>query len=51
MKPHWKPSACACGAKHPTISRTGSRGPWMCSSCDSRNQARQSAPEAQGALL
>lgn len=51
MKARWKPDFCACGAKHPTISHNGSRGPWMCTACHRRAQTQQTLIAAQGALL
>lgn len=34
--PDWKPDTCeapGCSAKHPTFSKSGSKGPWLCHAC------------------
>lgn len=34
VAPVWKPTACTCGTAHPTRSRKGAAGPWLCRNCD-----------------
>lgn len=35
--PTWKPTRChGCGAPHPSLSRNGKLGPWLCAPCDRR---------------
>jgi hypothetical protein len=39
--PTWKPTHCAnCPAKHPSWSRTGKRGPWLCHACYKAGEAQ-----------